>query len=206
MYGIKNEEYLKSLGPENFLGNLILTKHRSLREMCSSGKSGSFFYYSYDNKYVLKTISNAEFEFFKAILEDYYFYILTNDQTFLQRFYGLHTLKFNELTMNFVIMNNVFNTNVKINYKYDLKGSSYSRLSRQPDDLEYKHFDFNIPMKDLDFENRKETFNITYKEYQTIMSQIETDANFLCSKNINDYSLLIGVHDLSKIELYIYDV
>ena len=56
IYGISNEDYLKSLGPENFLGNLIITKNKSLKELCSSGKSGSFFYFSYDSKYLLKTI------------------------------------------------------------------------------------------------------------------------------------------------------
>ncbi len=31
----------------------------SLEEQCSAGKSGSFFYYSNDGKYMLKTISKA---------------------------------------------------------------------------------------------------------------------------------------------------
>lgn len=167
--------------------------------MCSSGKSGSFFYYSYDNKYVLKTISSSEFEFFKSILEDYYFHILENYQTLLQRFFGLHSLKFNDVTMHFVVMNNCFNTNIKINYKYDLKGSTHSRLSRDPDDVEYKNYDFNIPMKDLDFEERKETFSLSQKEVESINYQIAYDAAFLSSKNINDYSLLIGIHDLCKV-------
>lgn len=171
--------------------------------MCSSGKSGSFFYYSYDNRYVLKTISAAEFEFFKSILEDYYLYMRFNSNTLIQRFFGLHTMVFNDIKMHFVIMNNVFNTNIKINYKYDLKGSSYSRLSRELNDTEYKRYDFNIPMKDLDFEERKENFHLEHEQVDIILDQIKCDSEFLASKNINDYSLLIGVHEFGKFFFYI---
>jgi len=195
MYGIKNQEYLKSLGPENFLGNLILTKNRSLREMTSAGKSGSFFYYSYDNKFVLKTISNHEFEFFKSILEKYYFHMKENENTLIQRFFGLHTMIFNDIKMHFVIMNNVFNTKIQINFKYDLKGSSYSRMSRDNDDPTYKKFDFNIPMKDNDFTDRKEVFNLSDDYVDDLNKEIKKDTKFLADSNINDYSLLIGVHD-----------
>lgn len=167
--------------------------------MCSTGKSGSFFYYSYDKKFVLKTIPSHEFEYFKFILEDYYFHMLNNESTLLQRFFGLHTMTFNDLKMHFVIMNNVFNTNIKINYKYDLKGSSFQRLSRSENDYNYEKYDFNIPMKDLDIEDRKEKFSLTMYEVNSIVSEIESDTNFLASKNINDYSLLIGVHNRGKL-------
>lgn len=204
MYGIKNEDYLKSLGPENFLGNLILTKNRSLREMYSAGKSGSFFYYSYDNQFVLKTISTPEFEFFKSIIENYYFHIKDNENTLIQRFFGLHTMIFNDIKMHFVIMNNVFNTKIKINFKYDLKGSSYSRMSRNNQDVKYEKFDFNIPMKDNDFTERKEGFDLPEEIVDELYKEIKKDTKFLAGSNINDYSLLIGVHDCGIIFLHFF--
>ena len=163
--------------------------------MTSAGKSGSFFYYSYDNKFVLKTIPAHEFEFFKSIIESYYFHIKEFEHTLVQRFFGLHTMIFNDIKMHFVIMNNVFNTNIKINYKYDLKGSSYSRMSRSNDDTNYEKFDFNIPMKDNDFVDRKEGFCLSEEEADSLIDQIRQDTEFLAMNNINDYSLLIGVHD-----------
>jgi 1-phosphatidylinositol-4-phosphate 5-kinase len=193
IYGIENEDYLKSLGPENFLGNLILIRNRSLKELCSTGKSGSFFYYSYDSKFVLKTISVKEFEFFKSILQDYYYHILNNPDTMLQRFYGLHTLYFNNVKMHFVIMNNVFVTNIQVHYKYDLKGSTYQRLSRTGNS--YDNYDYGIPLKDLDFIEREEKLYIVDQEKERIINQLIIDSNFLCSHYINDYSLLIGVHN-----------
>lgn len=53
--------YLRSVGPENMLGNLILGRLSSLSELSSSGKSGSFFYFTDDSKYMIKTISKNEF-------------------------------------------------------------------------------------------------------------------------------------------------
>ena len=122
-----------------------------------------------------------------------------NSNTLIQRFFGLHTIVFNEIKMHFVIMNNVFNTNIKINYKYDLKGSSYSRLSRDPNDVKYERYDFNIPMKDLDFEDRKESFQLEAEQVDFLLDQIKSDSEFLARKNINDYSLLIGVHEFGKL-------
>ncbi len=48
MYGIKNEEVLHSIGPEAMLNNLITGNLKTLSELTSTGKSGSFFYYSAD--------------------------------------------------------------------------------------------------------------------------------------------------------------
>ncbi len=50
----------------------------------------------------------------------------------------------------FVIMSNVFQTKLEINYRYDLKGSLYKRTT--PEDC-----DFSVARKDLDFlkENKK---------------------------------------------------
>jgi len=61
MYGITPDEYLKSIGPENLMGSLVMGNITSLKEQCSTGKSGSFFYYTADSKYMLKTISRNEF-------------------------------------------------------------------------------------------------------------------------------------------------
>jgi 1-phosphatidylinositol-4-phosphate 5-kinase len=163
--------------------------------LCSTGKSGSFFYFSYDSKFVLKTISVGEFEYFKLILEDYYFHMQNNPNTLLQRFFGLHTLIFNETKLHLVIMNNVFITDLKVHIKYDLKGSSYQRLSRKKADIDYSDYDFNIPLKDLDFRDRKEQILLLPQEKMDIIDELNKDANFLASKNINDYSFLIGIHD-----------
>jgi len=195
LYGILNDDYLKSLGPENFLCNLIITKNKSLKEICSSGKSGSFFYYSYDSKYLMKTIPESEFLKFKEMLQDYYLYIYEHPQTLLQRFFGLYMCIFNDTKMYFVVMNNVFDTSLQIHYKYDLKGSTYKRVSRKCKEVNYDKYDFDIAMKDQDFIERKETIDISMYNRRCLCTEAHNDSKFLSDHNINDYSFLIGVYD-----------
>ena len=118
------------------LTNLLTGDFKSLAELCSSGKSGSFFYYTADGKYMLKTISRTEFRFFKRILKNYYKHIEENDETMITRIYGLHKMIFfrknrkTEKTLYFCIMNNVFNTSKEIHKRYDLKGSTQGRTTK----------------------------------------------------------------------------
>ena len=195
LYGISNDDYLKSLGPENFLCNLIITKNKSLKEICSSGKSGSFFYYSYDSKYLMKTIPECEFEKFREMLQDYYLYMYEHPQTLLQRFFGLYMCIFNDTKMHFVVMNNVFDTPLQIHYKYDLKGSTYKRISRKCKEINYDDYDFDIAMKDIDFIDRKENIDISSYYKKILNTEAHNDSKFLSNHNINDYSFLIGVND-----------
>jgi len=58
----------------------------SLIEQSSTGKSGSFFYYSEDRKYMLKTISRKEFHFLKAILKAYHLYLKNNPDSLIIRY------------------------------------------------------------------------------------------------------------------------
>jgi Phosphatidylinositol-4-phosphate 5-kinase len=83
LYGIKNDDYLRSIGPETMLNNLIMGNLKTLSELTSSGKSGSFFYYSADGKYTLKTISRQEFHFLKRILRNYYDHLVQNPNSLI---------------------------------------------------------------------------------------------------------------------------
>ena len=131
MYGIKNDDYLRSIGPEPMLNNLIRGNLKSLAELTSAGKSGSFFYYSADGKYTMKTVSREEFHFLKNILRNYYNHLVHNTNSLIIKFFGCHKLRFvkGESRKNtyFVIMSNIFNTIKEIHTRYDLKGSTHGR-------------------------------------------------------------------------------
>jgi 1-phosphatidylinositol-4-phosphate 5-kinase len=146
----------------------------------------------------MKTIPEHEFVFFYSMLKEYYEHMYNNKETLLQRYLGLHVMYYNDLKLYFVIMNNVFNTKVKVHLKYDLKGSRYQRLSRDPNKKDYDDYDYAIPLKDLDFIDRKESVSLSSNEAEIILKQATTDAAFLASKNVNDYSFLIGIHDISN--------
>ena len=41
--GLSKEQYLESLGPQKILGYIFKSDFQTLSELCSTGKSGSFF-------------------------------------------------------------------------------------------------------------------------------------------------------------------
>jgi 1-phosphatidylinositol-4-phosphate 5-kinase len=164
-FQIKKDLYSKSLGPDNILGYMFNANFQPLAELISSGKSGSFFYYTSDGKFVLKTISRAEFKFIKRILKEYHTY-LTNENTesIISKIYGLHKIIFyrkktakTHKKIYFAIMNNVFHTSMKIDKRYDLKGSTQGRQTILKEGVEY---DPTIALKDLDLLQQKEKFKI----------------------------------------------
>lgn len=91
------------------LGNFMC-----LTEQSSTGKSGSFFYYTADGRFMLKTISHEEFYFLHRILKDYYFHLKNNKDSLITRFYGMYKMKYLEGSstkrLYFIIMANVFAT------------------------------------------------------------------------------------------------
>ena len=136
---------------------------KTLTELCSSGKSGSFFYYASDGNFMLKTIRKTEFKLMKSILKEYYDH-LTEDNldSMISRIYGLHKVIFYRKKhkmakkLYLCIMNNVFCTPNKIDYRYDLKGSSIGRTTK----FEDGKVDNTIALKDLDFINKGEKLKI----------------------------------------------
>lgn len=123
-----------------------------MTSLTSQGKSGSFFYYTADGKYMLKTIKYRQYKFLRTILEDYYYYLKKNPDSMITKFYGLHKLiekneKGEEICRSyFVIMANVFNTKQRIVERYDVKGSWIGRETTDIDPLATK--------KDNDFKKR----------------------------------------------------
>merc|ERR1719229_676922 len=92
-FGIRPDDYLRSVGPEQLLGNMILGNLSSLSEQSSEGKSGAFFFYTADGNYMLKTVSRTEYLVLKKMLRHYYNHLDRNPETLLVRFLGLHCLR-----------------------------------------------------------------------------------------------------------------
>ncbi len=107
---------LMGIDPTDYL--LSLTAEYQLSEIISPGKSKSFFYFSWDMKYMLKTLFPFEADFLKKILRHYYEHLCLNHNTMLTRFLGFHAVKTNKGTVrHFVVMNNIFTDNLDINLK-----------------------------------------------------------------------------------------
>jgi len=197
LFGIKNSDYLKSIGPEAMLSNLIKGDLSGLSELTSTGKSGSFFYYSADGKYTLKTISRDEFIFFREILKNYYTHLVNNPHTLIIKFFGLHKIKFlkkksKKEKVYFVIMSNVFHTLKEIHIRYDLKGSTKGRITKDDDP--------SVAKKDLNMIMNKEKIMLPPELADSFVDIIEKDSKFFEENGILDYSLLMGIHYLTQEE------
>eukprot|EP00826_Nyctotherus_ovalis_P042188 TRINITY_DN4312_c0_g1_i5.p1 TRINITY_DN4312_c0_g1~~TRINITY_DN4312_c0_g1_i5.p1 ORF type:complete len:319 (-),score=78.55 TRINITY_DN4312_c0_g1_i5:357-1313(-) len=205
IFKIKTHEYARALGPEQLLaaykGNFM-----GFTELASTGKSGSFFYYSHDSKYVLKTVSKEEFHFLRTILPEYYKHVRDYPNTLIARFYGCHKIIFyksgigRSKNFRFVIMNNVFSTGKRIHSRYDLKGSTAGRqVLEDPNAKMYLMIiidsDATIARKELDLKGEGRKFKLEREQRRFLLEVIKNDSIFFEKNNINDYSLLIGVHN-----------
>ena len=119
---MSDDEYRKSIIPS--------TKEAQkdvLDAKYGEGKSGAFFYFTHDSKFLVKTITKAETQFFISILRPYTEYLNDNPDVVANRFLGLHSCQMYGLRFYFVVMQNIFLADLQPHEKYDLKGSWVDR-------------------------------------------------------------------------------
>ena len=87
LFKVDPKKYMFTLGPKKIIGNFLLGSLCSLDEVISSGRSGSFFWRTNDQKYFIKTLPPTQESFLYTRLRDYHEYIENNPNTFLPRFY-----------------------------------------------------------------------------------------------------------------------
>lgn len=164
--------------------NLLMGKLATLSERLTDGKSGNFFFYTHNGRFLCKTISSAEFETTMEFLANYYSYLYNNRETLLTKIYGLY--KINDIC--FIVMGNVFDTQLPIDKIYDLKGSTIGR---------YNSTGLGI-LKDLNWKDSDKTLHIDPMKKDRLLKQIMDDTKFLEHNEIIDYSLLVGIHETKK--------
>lgn len=181
------------LDPADYL--MSLTSKYILSELGSPGKSGSFFYFSRDYKYIIKTIHHSEHKLLRKILPEYYRHVEKNPNTLISQFYGLHRVKMAYgRKIHFVVMNNLFPPHRDIHQTFDLKGSTIGRdlhesdLQRNP----------RATMKDLNWVRRNRHLLCGPEKRNFFIEQLSRDVELLKKLKIMDYSLLIGIHDVER--------
>ena len=181
------------LDPADYL--ISLTSKYILSELGSPGKSGSFFYFSRDYKYIIKTIHHAEHKLLRKILREYYAHVDQNPNTLISQFYGLHRVKIPYgKKIHFVVMNNLFPAHRDIHQTFDLKGSTVGRDFRE-EDLEANP---RATLKDLNWLRRNYHLEFGPQKKALFVEQMQRDVALLQKLKIMDYSLLVGIHDVNK--------
>ncbi|XP_077218255.1 phosphatidylinositol 4-phosphate 5-kinase 6-like [Tasmannia lanceolata] len=162
----------------------------ALRELSSPGKSGSFFYLTNDDRYMIKTMKKSEVKVLLRMLPAYYNHVRAFENTLVTKFFGLHCVKLTGATqkkVRFVIMGNLFCSEYTIHRRFDLKGSSHGRTTDKPE----AEIDENTTLKDLDLNF---IFRLQKSWFQELLRQVDRDCDFLEQERIMDYSLLVGLH------------
>ncbi|CAH8434487.1 unnamed protein product [Schistosoma rodhaini] len=175
----------------DFLNSLC---SQSLQELSNPGASGSIFYISQDDEFIIKTVQHKEGEFLQKLLPEYFMNLMQHPRTLLPKYYGLYCYQSGHKNIRFVVMNNLLPSSVRIHEKYDLKGSTYGR---QASDAERAKS--SPTLKDLDFiENHPDGIWLEAETYDALLKTIERDCLVLKSFRIMDYSLLLGIHNLDQ--------
>ena len=203
LYGYDKESFIQSISPQVFITEMIISNTTSIEELFNTGSSGSLFYYTKDGKLILKTISKNEYVTLKRILPKYYEHLVKYKNTYLPKFFGCYKLikkvKKKKKYVYFIIMMNVFSTNKQIHVRFDLKGSTLNREVLSKNDKYTQNYKdilgkYSYSLKDIDFDYFKKHIYIDNHIYGQLIEQLNQDSLLLKECNINDYSLLLGIH------------
>lgn len=168
-------------------------------EKFTEGKSGSFFYFTQDHRYIIKTVSSGEEKFLRNFVREYYRHMKNNPESLIVRLYGLYQvqLAWEQKYISVVVMENIFYSmqHLKIHEKYDLKGSKIGRRVLKGG----KTASSSMTLKDLDLQQK---IYVGSDNKDQLMKQLKKDVNFLAEHNIMDYSLLLGIHDHRREQNY----
>ncbi|TKY49713.1 Phosphatidylinositol 4-phosphate 5-kinase 6 [Spatholobus suberectus] len=162
----------------------------ALRELSSPGKSGSFFYLTNDDRYMIKTMKKAEVKVFLRMLPAYYKHVRAFENTLVTKFFGLHCVRLTgpaQKKVRFVIMGNLFCSQYAIHRRFDLKGSTFGRTTDKPE----SEIEPTTTLKDLDLNF---IFRLQKSWFQEFCRQVDRDCDFLEQERIMDYSMLVGLH------------
>ena len=86
--GVSDESYNRSIIPKD-----KLSQRDVLDAKYGEGKSGAFFYFTWDSRYLVKTIKKFEVEVMLDTLKKYVEFLEENPNTMLARVVGLHSVK-----------------------------------------------------------------------------------------------------------------
>uniref|UniRef100_A0A3Q0T9I2 Phosphatidylinositol-4-phosphate 5-kinase type 1 gamma n=1 Tax=Amphilophus citrinellus TaxID=61819 RepID=A0A3Q0T9I2_AMPCI len=184
LFGIRPDDYLYSLCNEPLI------------ELSNPGASGSVFYLTKDDEFIIKTVMHKEAEFLQKLLPGYYMNLNQNPRTLLPKFFGLYCVQSGGKNIRVVVMNNVLPRVVRMHLKYDLKGSTYKRRASKKEREKARP-----TFKDLDFmQDLQDGLLLDQDTYNALTKTLQRDCLVLESFKIMDYSLLLGVHNIDQAE------
>eukprot|EP00327_Prymnesium_parvum_P003637 CAMPEP_0182846152 /NCGR_PEP_ID=MMETSP0006_2-20121128/27735_1 /TAXON_ID=97485 /ORGANISM="Prymnesium parvum, Strain Texoma1" /LENGTH=1069 /DNA_ID=CAMNT_0024976325 /DNA_START=1 /DNA_END=3211 /DNA_ORIENTATION=+ len=187
VYGIRSEDYTASM---RGAGDGV-TSH--IRHKFSEAKGGGFFFFSTDERYMIKTIEHAEKLTLLSILPDFCQHMYNFPRSLISRISGCYEITMYKQTKYFMVMDNLFDPAVcpAPHEVYDLKGSWIDRHAKPAERTR----------KDSDWMHTRR-LRISEENKKALLRQSQFDARFLSWCRIMDYSLLLGIHIVEEDRMF----
>ena len=191
---------LDNISPQDMMKSLSLDANRNMVFQAGegAGKSGSFFFFSHDNRFLIKTLKGAEKKILLNMLDDYIDHIeKTNNKSLLARIYGIFTVKTNYFDpLDIIVMQNTSLLESKSNPKmiFDLKGSTVNRKEHLETKFWKNSLNFKKILKDNNYLEISQDLNLLSMKIdnkETLERILELDSKFLEVHRLMDYSLLL---------------
>ena len=186
---ITTEDLVASLSPE-------LNTKSVFKAGEGQGKSGSFFFFCHNRKFIIKTMNDEEYKTFQRIFRQYFSHVQNlKHNSCIARIYGIFTVYRQRIQpVHLILMANTVNLRGnKLKYMFDLKGSLVNRESKMK-----KNHDPGSTLKDinlLDIKKKDNILKFTVDDKLEIMNMIKHDVPLLRGGNIMDYSLLLAIEE-----------
>lgn len=192
MDAITGEQIRESLSTEKNHKSVFKAKE-------SAGKSGSFFFFSFDRRFIIKTMNTSEKKVFIDALPSYLLHLKTNPNSLVARIYGIFTVEMEDIeAVDLLLMANCADCGRLIENVFDLKGSEVNRKVDEFSDPTDCLKDINL----LDIAKERKFLNFMRVDMRDIMKQMFKDVKYLCSRNLMDYSLLLIIETNPNWEEY----
>ena len=176
----------KSLSPE-------LNRDQVFKTGEGAGRSGSFFFFSHDRKFIIKTLTKGELDYLLSILSQLSSHFKDNPGSLLSKIFGVFTVKTGATNeVHLMLMENTLQLKNSdgLKYIFDLKGSLVDRKVKGMTEP-------STTLKDINFLLASATPGFINlggedKRKATLLA-IKKDVDFLSNLGLMDYSLLLAV-------------
>ena len=93
------------------------------------GKSGSFFFFSHDQRFLIKTMTKEDFDAWMKMFESYYLHVTEYPNSLIARVYGVYSIRVEDMSIvYYMLMGNTKKIDsCYVRRLYDLKGSILKR-------------------------------------------------------------------------------
>jgi hypothetical protein len=190
---------------QNFLDSLDL--HDNFSRIIKAGtntkggQSGEFFFFSSDNKLIIKSMKDSELKLLIKILPAYVNHFKRFPASLISKIYSVVTFETGEALgkekYNLLVMRNINGYPSKNCVRsYDLKGSTYGRRTiKEEGPIERDDLGKYGTLKDLDFLDHEKQLHINPDIVEDFTNMARRDSDFLREHQLLDYSFLVLVVD-----------